>query len=107
MKTYRVQITEDAKEDIKEIVSYIKGELKEPQIAMQHKKAFKDAIMKLKDSANIYNVIDEELIEISDIRKVNVKNFMIFYRINKNEDIVQVFAVFYSKSNWQSNLKLR
>ena len=42
MKTYKVQITEDAKEDIKE-----------------------------------------------------------------NEDTAQVFAVFYAKSNWQNNLKLR
>ena len=33
MKTYKVQITEDAKEDIKEIVTYIKVRLKEPQIA--------------------------------------------------------------------------
>ena len=48
MKVYKVKITEDAKQDIKEIISYIKTELKEPQIAMQHKKAFKDAIMNLK-----------------------------------------------------------
>ena len=33
MKTYKVQITEDAKEDIKEIVAYIKEKLKEPEIA--------------------------------------------------------------------------
>ena len=46
MKIYKVQISEDAKEDIKEIISYIKTELKEPQIAIQHKKAFKDAIMR-------------------------------------------------------------
>lgn len=107
MKTYKVQITEDAKEDIKEIVAYIKEKLKEPEIAKQHKKAFKDAIIKLKDSADIYNVIDEELTGIKDIRKVNVKNFMIFYRINQNDDLVQVFAVFYAKSNWQNNIKLR
>ena len=107
MKTYKVQITKDAKEDIKEIVTYIKVGLKEPQIATQHKKAFKDAIVKLKDSANIYNVIDEELVGIKGIRKVNVKNFMIFYNIDENEDIAKVFAVFYAKSNWQNNLKLR
>lgn len=107
MKAYKVQITEDAKQDITEIIIYIKAKLKEPQIAMQYKKIFKAAIMKLKDSADIYNVIDEKLIGIKDIRKVNVKNFLIFYRINKNEDIVEVFAVFYAKSNWQNNLKLK
>lgn len=107
MKNYKVQITEDAKEDIKEIVTYIKEKLKEPEIAIQHKKAFKDAIIKLKDSADIHNVINEELTGIKDIRKVNVKNFMIFYRIDKDDDTVQVFAVFYAKSNWQNNIKLR
>ena len=41
MKIYKVQITEDAKEDIKEIVTYIKVGLKEPQIATQHKRHLK------------------------------------------------------------------
>lgn len=70
MKNYKIQILEDAKEDIKEIIAYIKNKLKEPEIAKQHKKAFKDAIKELKDTASIYNVIDEETIEIKNIRKI-------------------------------------
>lgn len=107
MKNYKIQILEDAKEDIKEIIAYIKNKLKEPEIAKQHKKAFKDAIKELKDTASIYNVIDEETIEIKNIRKINVKNFMIFYRIIDNENIVQIIAVYYAKSNWRDKLKLR
>lgn len=107
MKKYKIQILEDAKEDIIQIVNYIKKQLKEPEIAKQHSKAFKDAILKLKDSADIYNIIDEEIIGVTNIRKVNVKNFMIFYILSESEDLVQVIAVYYSRSDWQHKVKYR
>lgn len=81
MNKYNVKILDEAKDDIKEIIIYIKTKLKEPEIAKQHSKAFKKEIPKLKDTADIYNVIDNEITGKSDIRKINVKNFMIFYRI--------------------------
>ena len=92
---------------MKKIIIYIKTKLKEPEIAKQHSKAFKEEISKLKDTANIYNVIDNEITGKSDIRKINVKNFMIFYRIIKEIKEVQVIAVYYSGIKWQINLKYR
>lgn len=107
MKSYKVQILDIANQDMKEIISYIKNKLREPEIAKQHKSAFKEAILELKNSASIYSLIDEELIGRKDIRKVNVKKFMIFYRIIEEESLVQIIAVFYAKSNWKTRIKLR
>lgn len=45
MKSYKVQILDIANQDMKEIISYIKNKLKEPEIAKQHKSAFKEAIL--------------------------------------------------------------
>lgn len=92
---------------MKKIIIYIKTELKRPEIARQHRKAFREEISKIKDIANIYNIIDNEITGKSDIRKINVKNFMIFYRIIKDIKEVQVIAVYYSGSNWQKNVKYR
>ena len=78
MNKYNVKILDEAKDDIKEIIIYINIKLKEPEIAKQHSKAFKEEISKLKDNADIYNVIDNEITGKSDIRKINIKNFMIF-----------------------------
>lgn len=107
MNKYNIRILDEAKDDMKKIIIYIKTELKEPEIARQHRKAFRGEISKLKDSANIYNIIDSEIIGKSDIRKINIKNFMIFYRIIEDIKEVQVIAVYYSGSNWQKNVKYR
>ena len=107
MNKYNVKILDEAKDDIKEIIIYIKTKLKEPGIAKQHIKAFKEEIAKLKENADIYNVIDNEITGKSNIRKVNVKNFMIFYRIIEKTKEVQIIAVYYSGSNWQKNIKIR
>lgn len=107
MNKYNVKILDEAKEDIKKIIIYIKKKLKEPEIAKQHSKAFKEEISKLKDTADIYNVIDNEIIEKNDIRKIMVKNFMVFYKIIEDIKEVQIIAVYYSGSNWQKRVKYR
>lgn len=107
MNKYNVKILDEAKDDMKKIIIYIKTKLKEPEIAKQHSKAFKEEILKLKDTADIYNVIDNEITGKSDIRKINVKNFMIFYKIIEEIKQVQIIAVYYSRSSWQKNVKYR
>ena len=92
---------------MKKIIIYIKTELKRPEIARQHRKAFREEISKIKKNANIYNIIDNEITGKSDIRKINIKNFMIFYRIIEDIKEVQVIAVYYSGSNWQKNVQYR
>lgn len=107
MSKYNVRILDEAKDDMKKIIIYIKNELKEPENANQHRKTFREEISKLKDTANIYNVINNEITGKSNIRKINVKNFMIFYRIIEDIKEVQVIAVYYFGSNWQKNIKYR
>ena len=107
MNKYNVRILDEAKDDIKKIIIYIKTKLKEPEIAKQYSNVFKEEILKLKDTADIYSVIDNEVTGKSDIRKINIKKFMIFYRINQEVKEVQILAVYYSGSNWQKNIKYR
>ena len=53
--------------------------------------------------SDIYELLDEK----DNIRKINVKNYMIFYTIDENKCLVQVIAVFYGMSNWQTKIKRR
>lgn len=107
MSKYSVKIFDEAKDDIKRIIKYIKVRLKEPKIAKQHSEVFKKEILKLKDMADIYSTIDNEISGKTNIRKVNVKNFMIFYRIIDEIKEVQIIAVYYSGSSWQKNIKYK
>ena len=47
MNKYNVKILDEAKDDIKEIIIYIKTKLKDSEIAKQHSKAFKEEISKM------------------------------------------------------------
>ena len=103
MKTYNMKIMDDALEDMITIRDYIKYTLKEPKIADEHIDAFLNGIDTLKDTANIYELLDEK----DNIRKINVKNYMIFYTTDESNCLVQVIAVFYGMSNWQTKIKKR
>ena len=107
MRTYNVKIMDDALDDMLTIRDYIKYTLKEPRIADEHINAFLEGIDNLKDTANIYELLDESIIGKDKIRKINVKNYMIFYVVDEDNCIVQVIAAFYSMSNWQTKIKKR
>ena len=107
MRTYNVKIMDDALEDMIAIKDYIKYTLKEPQIADEHIDAFLNGIDTLKDTADIYELLDENIVGQNNIRKINVKNYMIFYATDESNCLVQVIAVFYGMSNWQTKIKKR
>ena len=107
MKTYNVKIMDDALDDMFAIKYYINNTLKEPKIADEHIDAFLNGIDSLTYSANAYELLDENMVGKDNIRKINVKNYMIFYSTDEINCIVQVIAVFYGMSNWQTKIKKR
>ena len=107
MKRYNVQIMDDALDDMSEISDYIKYKLKEPKIANEHIEAFLNEIDKLKNNADIYELLDKSIVGEENIRKINVKNYIIFYNIDESNFLVQVIAVFWGMSNWQTKIKKR
>lgn len=51
-----------------------------------------------------FAIIDDEIIRDLKIRKLIVKNYIIFYRINEDKKIVNVDRIIYGASNWISKL---
>lgn len=107
MNTYNVKIMDEALEDMSAIRDYIKYTLKEPKIAEEHIDAFIEGIDTLEDTADIYKLLDENIVGKEKIRKINVKNYLIFYTTDESNYLVQVIAVFYGMSNWQTKIKKR
>ncbi len=103
-KIYKIKLSKNATYDIRELVDYIKNKLKEPNIAEQHREIIKEKILSLKQYPSIYNVMDKEQVGIENLRKINVKNFMIFYQVFENDGIVRIIRVIYGKSNWKKEL---
>lgn len=103
MKTYTISYSEEAKQDLIEIKSYIKYNLGEPKIAEKIISKIKEKINILKINPESFALIDEEYIKKMEMRKIIAENYIIFYIINK--DNVEIVRIMYNKTNWIKLLK--
>lgn len=103
MKKYTVVLSETAENDLERIILYLRNEIKEDIIADKYKLLFKQELKKLEDIAGSMAVLDKELVGHENIRKVNVKNYVIFYTIESEN--VYVLRIGHAFMDWEKYLK--
>ena len=101
---YEVLLSIKAKEDLKSIVFYINNNLKEPAIAKKYAKIIKEEIMSLSYFPQRNAIITEESLKNLQIRKIVVKNYIIFYKVNEESSVVNIERILYGASNWMDEL---
>ncbi len=104
MDKYNIQLSIKAKDDIKNIVKYIKDELLEPSIDEKYVKLIQKELKSLEYFPQKFAIIDKELIGYDNVRKLIIKNYIAFYRINENKKIVNIERILYGSSNWEEKL---
>ena len=104
MNKYKVKLSIQAKHDYNKIIHYIKYELLEPTIAEKYANLIRDELTSLEYQPNKFSIIDHDLIEKYQIRKLIIKNYIAFYRINDKDKIVNVERILYNASNWLDKL---
>ena len=97
MNEYEVRVTRLALEQIKEIVHYISNDLMATDAADNLLDKMKAEITKLSSFPKKYALIDEEPWRTEGVRKIVVKNFLIYYWVDDENNRVQVTAVIYSR----------
>lgn len=97
MNEYEVRVTRQALEQMKEIVHYISNDLMAPSAADNLLGKMRAEIMRLSNFPKKYALIDEEPWRTEGIRKIVVKNFLIYYWVDDENSRVQVTAVIYSR----------
>ena len=90
MNKYIIEISETAKQDLEKIISYLRYDLSEDIIADKYKILFKQELKKLEDVAGSMPVLEESLTGHKNIRKINVRNYIIFYTIDEDMDKVLI-----------------
>jgi addiction module RelE/StbE family toxin len=105
MKKYIVKMSETAKQDLENIISYLRYDLAGGIIADKYILLFKQELKKLEDIAGSMNVLDEKLTGHKDIRKINVRNYVIFYTIDEEKDNVFILRIGHAFMNWEKYLK--
>lgn len=94
---YEVRVTRQAMEQMREIVHYISKELLEPEAADQLLDKIQEAIVSLSTMPKRHALIEEEPWRHEGVRKIVVKNFLIYYWVDEENHKVQVTAVIYNR----------
>ena len=105
MKKYIVEMSETAEQDLENIISYLKYDLAGDIIADKYKLLFKQELKKLADIAGSMPVLEKNLTGHKNIRKINVRNYIIFYIIDENVDKVFVVRIGHAFMDWEKYLK--
>lgn len=104
MNEYEVRVTRQALEQIKEIVHYISNDLMAADASHNLLDKMKAEIIKLSSFPKKHDLIDEEPWRTEGVRKIVVKNFLIYYWVDDENNRVQVTAVIYSRRDQTKQL---
>ena len=100
MAKYRVDISEPAENDLRDIVRYISSKFQAPLTALRMMDAIEKAADGLSDMPQSNpSVVDERLSSIG-YRKLIVKNYIIFFTINEKDKVVDVERVLFARRDW-------
>ncbi len=102
---YKLEFLPIAKKDISDIIYYIYYNLKNVTASEKLKNLFInsfDDILKFPYGSPIYNPIG---FLNNKYRSYRVKNFLVFYTINEEEEIITIVRVLYKKMNISKILK--
>lgn len=104
MDKYKVELSIQAKNDYKSIIHYIKYELLELTIAEKYANLIRNELTSLEYQPSKFSIIDHNEIKKYQFRKLVMKNYIAFYRINDKDKIVNVERILYNASNWMDKL---
>jgi len=104
MGEYSVDISDSAKQDIRATAAYITHELLEPAIAESITEAILGAISTLEEMPNRIGLVNDERLAEQRIRRMQIKNYSVFFRINEAYKAVEIVRVIYSRRDWASLL---
>lgn len=104
MKQYTVKVTKIAYGHMQEIVKYISGELFAPDAASRLLDEFQNSIEGLAEMPERYSLVDEEPWRTEGMRKIVVKNFLIYFWIDEHNMKVQVTGVIFGRRDQVAQL---
>lgn len=101
---YHLHITTVAQRDIAYAADYIEFVLKNPKAADDLLEETDQKINALLPFPHEHPIVEDKLLSAWGIRFIQVKNYLAFYVVEKNQ--VTVIRFLYTKSDWISILKV-
>ena len=105
MKKYTVEVSENAEQDLERIILYLKHNLAGDIIADKYKILFKQKLKELESIAESMPILDEKLVGHKNIRKINVRNYIVFYIIDEENSKALILRIGHAFMDWEKYLK--
>lgn len=103
--SYIIHITATAERDIMRAADYIEFNLKNPTAADHLLDVATKQINSLADMPQKFRLVDDPVLASWEIRYVIVNNYLAFYTIDEEKQMVIVVRFLYQKSNWNAILR--
>jgi len=104
MEKFRIDISEPAEGDLRDIVRYISSQLSAPLTALKIMEAIDEAISKLSYLPHGYPLVRDDRLASMGYHKLTIKNYIIFYTINVKEKVVEIERILYGRRDWKNIL---
>ncbi len=100
MASYRVEVSEPAENDLREIVRYISAQLSAPITAIKMMDLIEETLMRLADMPQKFPTVADERLVLMGYRKLPVKNYIVFFTIDETLKVVNVERILYARREW-------
>ena len=102
--SYTIHITATAERDIMRAADHIEFNLKNPTAADHLLDVATKQINSLADMPQKFQLVDDPVLAIWGIRYIIVNNYLAFYTIDEEKQLVIIVRFLYQKSNWNAIL---
>jgi len=96
MRTYHIEVSALAQNDLTKIVRYIQERLHEPGTARKMYQMIKREILSLDRMPERYPLLDEERCRALGVRKMLIKNYLVLYLVDQDRSRVQIARIIYA-----------
>ena len=100
MVKYRVDVSDPAEEDLRDILRYISSQLSAPITALKMVDTIESALTKLANMPESHSLVRDDRLASMGYRRLEVKNYTAFFTINEKEKIVDVERILYARRDW-------
>lgn len=101
---YRIDVSEPAECDLRDIVRHISAQLSAPMTATEMLEAMEQAMTSLEEMPHRAPTVADERLASNGYRKLIVKNYIIFFSIDEKAKVVEVERILYGRRNWRAIL---
>ena len=103
--TCKIEFTDTAKQDLREIAFYIAEQSKEKAVAMRFVKELQDKCRSLEDFPEIGAIPKDRMMKSAGYRFLVHGEYLIFYKYEASENVAYILAVFNAKRDYMKIMR--